>query len=138
MILLSAIPLTKNSGKILLQSAPLGVKLEDIKHDLESIPGVQSVHELHVWRLDQKRAIASAHIVVSEPDIASFMKNVQVFRECLHAYGIHSATIQPELARDAEHDVPSGVPSGASTARPSMEKCGLPCAVVCEELKCCT
>jgi zinc transporter 1 len=139
MILLSAIPLTKNSGKILLQSAPLGVKLDDIKHDLESIPGVQSVHELHVWRLDQKRAIASAHIVVSEPDITSFMKNVQVFRECLHAYGIHSATIQPELARDAEHDVPSDVPSTVTTARPSIEeKCGLPCAVVCEELKCCT
>jgi zinc transporter 1 len=138
MILLSAIPLTKRSGKILLQSAPLGVKLEDIKHDLESIPGVQSVHELHVWRLDQKRAIASAHIVVSEPDIATFMKNVQTFRECLHAYGIHSATIQPELAAVTEHESTSGVPSTVSTARPSIEKCGLPCGVVCEELKCCT
>jgi zinc transporter 1 len=138
MILLSAIPLTKRSGKILLQSAPLGVKLEDIKHDLESIPGVQSVHELHVWRLDQKKAIASAHIVVSEPDIASFMKNVQTFRECLHAYGIHSATIQPELAAVTEHEPTSGVPSTTSTARPSIEKCGLPCGAVCEELKCCT
>jgi zinc transporter 1 len=138
MILLSAIPLTKRSGKILLQSAPLGVKLEDIKHDLESIPGVQSVHELHVWRLDQKRAIASAHIVVSEPDITTFMKNVQTFRECLHAYGIHSATIQPELAAVTEHEPTSGVPSTVSTARPSIEKCGLPCGVVCEELKCCT
>jgi zinc transporter 1 len=35
MILLSSIPLVKNSGAILLQSAPRGVDLADIKHDLE-------------------------------------------------------------------------------------------------------
>jgi zinc transporter 1 len=136
MILISAIPLTKRSGKILLQSAPLGVKIENIKHDLESIPGVQSVHELHVWRLDQKKAIASAHIVVNDPDIASFMKNAQTFRECLHAYGIHSATLQPELPVAAEREAEPA--SAVSTARTSIEKCGLPCGVVCEELKCCT
>jgi zinc transporter 1 len=142
MILISAIPLTKRSGKILLQSAPLGVKIEDVKHDLESIPGVQSVHELHVWRLDQKKAIASAHIVVSDPDIESFMKKAQTFRECLHAYGIHSATLQPELASTPAQDsdalvITPGVTTATSTARSSIEKCGLPCSVVCEELKCC-
>lgn len=142
MILISAIPLTKRSGKILLQSAPQGVKIEDIKHDLESIPGVQSVHELHVWRLDQKKSIASAHIVVSDPDIATFMKKAQIFSQCLHAYGIHSATLQPELAipeQDSENkDVTSVAVSGISTPRVSIEKCGVPCGVVCEKLKCCT
>ena len=37
MILLSAIPLVKNSGTILLQSAPRGVDLDDVKHDLEKV-----------------------------------------------------------------------------------------------------
>ena len=140
MILISAIPLTKRSGKILLQSAPLGVSIEDVKHDLESIPGVQSVHELHVWRLDQKKAVASAHIVVSDPDIASFMAKAKVFTECLHAYGIHSATLQPELASastERDDEVTSAITSATTTARPSMEKCGVPCGVLCEELKCC-
>ena len=146
MILLTAIPLTKRSGKILLQSAPLGVKIEDVKHDLEAIPGVLSVHELHVWRLDQKKAVASAHIVVSDPDVASFMKKAKVFSECLHAYGIHSATLQPELAipsggligvKDTGREVASGITSATNTARTSIEKCGVPCGVLCEELKCC-
>jgi zinc transporter 1 len=35
MILCSAGPLIKHSGEILLQSAPQGVRLSDIKHDLE-------------------------------------------------------------------------------------------------------
>ncbi|KAF1941382.1 cation efflux protein [Clathrospora elynae] len=142
MILLSAIPLTTRSGKILLQSVPLGVKIEDVKHDLESIPGVVHVHELHVWRLDQKRAIASAHMVVSDPDIASFMKKARIISQCLHAYGIHSVTLQPELAvptgLDGEgKEITSGVTSATTTARPSIEKCGLPCEISCEELKCC-
>lgn len=139
MILITAIPLTKRSAKILLQSAPLGVKIEHVKRDLESVFGAMSVHELHVWRLDQKKAIASAHIVVSEPDIASFMKRAQKVMECLHAYGIHSATLQPELAMvDGEgvedHETSSGT---RSTEASSMERCGLPCRVQCEELKCC-
>lgn len=37
MILLSAIPLVKNSGAILLQTAPRGISLEDIKHDMEKV-----------------------------------------------------------------------------------------------------
>jgi zinc transporter 1 len=142
MILISSYPLAKRSGKILLQSAPIGVKIEDIKHDLESIPGVQSVHELHVWRLDQKKAVASAHIVVSDPDIASFMQKAKTFRECLHAYGIHSATLQPELAVNADQDTEKeepilGMTSATSTSTPSIDICGLSCGTLCEELKCC-
>jgi zinc transporter 1 len=63
----------------------------------QQIPGIASVHELHVWRLDQHKAIASAHVVVAEPDVADFMAKAKTIRECLHAYGIHSTTLQPEL-----------------------------------------
>jgi zinc transporter 1 len=139
MIFISAIPLTKRSGKILLQSAPLGVRIADVKNDLESIPGVLSVHELHVWCLDQRKAIASAHVVVSDPDVESFMKKAKVITECLHAYGIHSATLQPELPvlKRVEDDEITEVGSAVTTARASLEKCGVPCGSVCDDLKCC-
>lgn len=137
MILISAVPLTKRSGKILLQSAPLGVKIEDVKHDMESIPGVLSVHELHVWRLDQRKAIASAHVVVSDPEVRSFMEKAKVISECLHAYGIHSVTLQPELLAQRSDDEATEVGSAMTTARTSLEKCGVPCGSVCEELRCC-
>ncbi|KAK5188889.1 hypothetical protein LTR47_010856 [Exophiala xenobiotica] len=97
MILASAVPLVKNSGSILLESVPLGVNLEDIRHDLESIPGVASVHELHAWRLNQSKAIASAHIVTNDSSLSHFMAQAERIGECLHAYGIHSVTLQPEL-----------------------------------------
>jgi zinc transporter 1 len=43
MILASAVPLIKNSGAILLQTAPRGINLEDIKHDIEKV--MADIHE---------------------------------------------------------------------------------------------
>lgn len=137
LILVSAVPLTHSAGTILLQSAPRGICLDHVKHDLESIPGVLSVHELHVWSLDQKKAVASAHVVVRDAHLANFVAVAKVFSECLHAYGIHSATLQPELAEGGEQDDESGESGTTSTARPSVEKCGVQCGVICEEFKCC-
>ena len=34
---LTIVPLVKKSGTILLESVPLGVNLEDVKHDLEKV-----------------------------------------------------------------------------------------------------
>ncbi|CAJ2514077.1 Uu.00g021960.m01.CDS01 [Anthostomella pinea] len=156
MILLSSLPLVRNSGKILMQSAPRGVDLDDVKHDLEKIPGIESVHELHIWRLDQKKSIASAHVVVSNNEMTDFMGRAKTVSECLHAYGIHSATLQPELASPATVPVniessheSNGVPanttasgtvsSGASIRRRRADgsACQMVCGNLCESLTCC-
>ncbi|KAH8879675.1 cation efflux protein [Thozetella sp. PMI_491] len=143
MILLSALPLVKNSGLILLQSAPRGVDISDVKHDIEKIPGIESVHELHVWRLDQKKAIASAHVVVSDRNVSNFMEKAKTVSECLHAYGIHSATIQPELvARPPSEETASPTVSAASSLRRralASPGCQMPCGKgLCDNLMCCT
>jgi zinc transporter 1 len=44
-ILLSSIPLVKNAGHILLQSAPRGVELADVKHDLEKVNKTPLMHQ---------------------------------------------------------------------------------------------
>ncbi|KAI1197977.1 cation efflux protein [Nemania serpens] len=162
LILLSAIPLVRNSGKILMQSAPHGVDLDDVKHDLEKIPGIESVHELHIWRLDQKKAIASAHVVVSNNEMTDFMDQAKTVTECLHAYGIHSATLQPELASPvavaagnpslpgdgsssrSESTTRNGVEVGPVSAAASLRRrrtqgsgCQIACGNICESLTCC-
>jgi solute carrier family 30 (zinc transporter), member 1 len=98
MILLTSLPLVKKTGHILLQSPPLGIDVNDIKHDLETIPSVLSVHELHVWRLNQTKSLASAHVVVgADTSVEEFQSVAKTINECLHAYGVHSVTLQPEV-----------------------------------------
>ncbi|KAL1606276.1 hypothetical protein SLS60_003678 [Paraconiothyrium brasiliense] len=132
MILGTAIPLTRRSGTILLESAPDGVVLEHVKKDLESIPGVLGVHELHVWRLNQTKSLASAHIVVRDTEVREFLGRAKIISECLHAYGIHSVTLQPELADGSDVDT-----EGEIQETEGAGKCKLTCGTLCEPLKCC-
>jgi hypothetical protein len=48
-VLASALPLIRRSGEVLLQSAPAGVRLEDVRADMERVDGVVSVHELRTF-----------------------------------------------------------------------------------------
>lgn len=97
-ILTSAIPLCKSASLILLQVAPPGIIVDDIKEDIKSIEGVHSVHELHVWQLSDTKLVASVHVRI-ENDQARYMQIATELKKCLHAYGIHSCTIQPEFMK---------------------------------------
>ncbi|KAH8430288.1 putative di-, tri-valent inorganic cation transporter [Aspergillus melleus] len=140
MIILSSIPLVRRSGHILLESAPDGVDPADVKHDLETIPGVLSVHELHIWRLNQQKTLASVHVVVSDPSVSQFLKLTKIINECFHAYGIHSATLQPETAPPGEvimvgQEAEKMETVAIETKMP--EKCQIVCGELCTVLTCC-
>ncbi|PYH47212.1 putative di-, tri-valent inorganic cation transporter [Aspergillus saccharolyticus JOP 1030-1] len=128
MILLSSFPLVRRSGLILLQSAPNGVDAEDVKHDLEKISGVLSVHELHIWQLNQHKTLASVHVTVSDSSVPAFLKLTKTINECFHAYGVHSTTIQPEVVH------PSAL---ASLETEGLGKCQVVCGTMCAGLTCC-
>ncbi|KJK80383.1 hypothetical protein H634G_04622 [Metarhizium anisopliae BRIP 53293] len=141
MIFLTAIPLTKKSGSILLQIAPGGIDLEDVKHDIEMIPGIESVHELHVWRLDQRKTVASAHVVVDDRTVKHFTEKAKIVMECLHAYGIHSATLQPEvlppITEQHVEDVSNARETTIHRRRLNRSGCQLVCGSVCGGMRCC-
>ncbi|KAK5112477.1 hypothetical protein LTR62_004234 [Meristemomyces frigidus] len=107
-ILCSAIPLCKAASRILLQAVPLGIEIDDIKADIETLSGVISCHHLHVWQLSDTKMIASLHVQVKfelqDEGSARYMHLAKSIRECLHEYGIHSSTIQPEFCLDPNHD----------------------------------
>lgn len=124
----------RKSGQILLQSPPTGVDVLDIKHDIEKVPGVHSVHELHVWRLNQHKALASAHVTIADPSLELFQQQAKTINECLHAYGVHSVTLQPELAGE---DVPPIRSLTANLRRRDIVVCQMSCGSSCEELTCC-
>ncbi|QDS70727.1 hypothetical protein FKW77_002888 [Venturia effusa] len=143
-LIVMAVSLVKRAGKILLGSVPIGISVEDVKHDLEKVPGVTSVHELHIWRLTETKSYASAHIVMTEPSIENYGKIAITMLECFHAYGIHSATIQPEFATsglriESEGLQIDGPDSGGLQRRNAREAsgCVVNCGTACEERSCC-
>jgi zinc transporter 1 len=135
-ILRSALPLTVAASKILLQATPEHIDLNDVREDIQALPGVISCHHVHIWQLSDTKIVASMHIQVafplSEANGEKYMELSKMARKCLHAYGIHSATIQPEFCLDRSHahapDGPDDAAAmsldGASTVAARSARCG--------------
>ena len=61
-------PLLRDSTLVLLNSIPPHIDLAILQADLVStVPGVSSIHELHVWRLVGQRVVASCHLEMFPP-----------------------------------------------------------------------
>ncbi|SLM34066.1 Cation efflux protein transmembrane domain [Lasallia pustulata] len=106
-ILASAIPLCMAASRILLQAVPAGISIDDIKADIAELPGILSCHHVHVWQLSDTKLVASLHVQV-EYDFkgegsARYMGLARQIRHCLHGYGIHESTIQPEFCLNVDH-----------------------------------
>ena len=147
-ILKTTIPLTKATTKILLQATPDHIDVNDIKEDIQDIPGVISCHHVHIWQLSDTQIVASMHIQVAFPINESsgekYMELAKQARKCLHAYGIHSATIQPEFCLDQDHDHANGPVMGLDGIV-GQQRCGLDsdeclleCVDDCQGKGCCS
>ncbi|RKF75965.1 Cation diffusion facilitator family protein 1 [Golovinomyces cichoracearum] len=148
-ILRSAIPLTVATAKILLQATPDHIEVGDIKNDINALPGVAHCHHVHIWQLSDTQLVASMHIhfefSLSEVSEEKYMDTAKAVRKCLHAYGIHSVTIQPEFCH-----VKSNTSGSNSKIKPnfdgtaSLSRCGLDvdecmleCVDDCQGKPCC-
>ena len=95
LILVSSLRLLRDAARVLLEGVPRGLDLAEIGRRMAGIPGVRSVHDLHVWSLSSQEVSLSAHIVVDE--IGSWQDVLLKIRERLReSYGIVHVTLQPE------------------------------------------
>ncbi|XP_069878863.1 calcium/manganese antiporter SLC30A10-like isoform X5 [Dipodomys merriami] len=93
-ILSSAFPLIKETAAILLQMVPKGVDMEELMSKLSSVPGISSMHEVHIWELVSGKIIATLHIKYQQD--TGYQDASTKIREIFHNAGIHNLTIQYE------------------------------------------
>ncbi|MAO81093.1 MAG: cation transporter [Nocardioides sp.] len=81
---------------VLGQHAPHDVDLDAIVEDLEGLPGVAEVHDLHAWTLTSGMNVATAHLVVTDgADTQTVLTGAQAALR--NAHGIKHATLQVEV-----------------------------------------
>jgi cobalt-zinc-cadmium efflux system protein len=66
LILWSAWGIVRESVSILLESTPRDIDMGALVRDLERVPGVQSIHDLHVWSISSDLRAMSAHVLTEE------------------------------------------------------------------------
>jgi zinc transporter 1 len=86
----------KDSALILLQTVPKEIEIEKLESDIcKKVPGIASVHELHVWKLSGNKIIATAHVTCHNS--TEYMEIATKLKAFFHKKGIHSTTFQPEF-----------------------------------------
>jgi cobalt-zinc-cadmium efflux system protein len=97
MILWSSSGIIRESLNILLEGTPRGMNLNGIAECICAIPGVNSVHDLHVWSIGSDTHSLSCHVGIDDMRASESEAILRSIREQLEArFHIHHTTIQFE------------------------------------------
>src|SRR5690606_7051300 len=95
LILVGAWRLVRESVDVLMETTPRNIDLNALHAALERIPGVERVHDLHVWTLTSGYLAMSGHVEIADP--ARHQEMIHVIHEILHReFGIQHVTVQIE------------------------------------------
>lgn len=94
-ILWGSLGLMRESVGMSLMGVPSGIELDEVEAALGALPGVATVHDLHVWPLSTTETALTAHLVA--PEVASTDALLQAARAMLHdRFAIEHCTLQVE------------------------------------------
>jgi cobalt-zinc-cadmium efflux system protein len=96
-ILWNAWSILRQSIHILLESTPENIDMKEMVEKLHTVNGVRSVHDLHVWSINENLRMLSAHVVTDEVSLRDGILIQNGINELLtHEYNIQHATLQLE------------------------------------------
>jgi cobalt-zinc-cadmium efflux system protein len=95
--------LVHESVDVMLESTPAHISLGAVRAQLEAIPGVESVHDLHVWTVTSGVIAMSAHAIVREPERHQHV--LEHLHDAMLLFGIQHVTVQLERREMYEREL---------------------------------
>lgn len=101
--------LLRQAFSVLMENAPRGLSLEEVRTHMLDVDAVVEVHDLHAWTITSGMPALSAHVIV-EPDPFEGGTGGRVLdqlAECLHEhFEIEHTTFQLEPWQHKDHEDP--------------------------------
>lgn len=94
-ILVSTWGLLRDSFKMSIDAVPSGIELEKVKNIMQTVPGVEGVHHVHVWPISTSENALTAHVYLTES--LTFDEKLNIVDKIKHElehYQIHHSTIE--------------------------------------------
>jgi cobalt-zinc-cadmium efflux system protein len=98
-VLPRAISLARAALRILSESSPAHIDVDELRSALGAVDGVTEVHDLHVWTLSPGKDVCTAHLT-SDGDSARVLSEA---RAVLRERGLDHATVQIECPDGTGH-----------------------------------
>jgi cobalt-zinc-cadmium efflux system protein len=99
LILGSSWKLLRDSVGILLEQAPRGLDVNEVGERMVALPGVEEVHDLHVWMITSGFPALSAHVLVAGDDDCHERRR-ELEQVLYRDFGIEHTTLQVDHVGD--------------------------------------
>jgi cobalt-zinc-cadmium efflux system protein len=97
LVVVGAVRLLKDAGRVLLELPPSNMDVRRLREALHRVDGVTDVHDLHVWSIDGRSSLVSAHLVIGEgTPLDGTCSRAQHLLD--DEFGVRHATLQVERA----------------------------------------
>ena len=97
-VLWQVVKMFPQATRVLMEGAPLGLDLDALIADVKEIDGVEGLHHLHVWELDQQHRALEAHVLIPESRTGNLETIKRQIKACLSEhYGIEHSTLEFEV-----------------------------------------
>ncbi|MCZ2819507.1 cation diffusion facilitator family transporter [Modestobacter sp. VKM Ac-2977] len=109
LVLPRAWSLLREALDVLLEAAPKGVDLEQVRDHVLGVPDVLDVHDLHAWTITSGLPVLSAHVVVSDEALADGHggRVLDALCSCLgDHFDLEHCTFQLESPGHRNHEAP--------------------------------
>ncbi|MFG2543686.1 cation diffusion facilitator family transporter [Streptomyces sp. NPDC048232] len=107
MIVPRTLRLLRETLDVLLEAAPKGVDIGEVRAHILALDGVEDVHDLHAWTITSGLPVLSAHVVVSGETLSAIghEKILHELQGCLgDHFDVEHCTFQLEPGGHAEHE----------------------------------
>ncbi len=96
-ILKESLGILKEAINILMQGTPENIDINKVVEDLKKIEGVEDVHHIHVWSLDEHNINFEGHVNVRDMLVSETKSIAERFEHILNEHhGINHSTLQFE------------------------------------------
>ncbi|MFC1939586.1 cation diffusion facilitator family transporter [Chloroflexota bacterium] len=107
-ILWGAVRLVKESADILLEAAPRHIQVNKVVETIKNVPGVEEVHDIHIWTITSGIHAISAHLLIEDQMVSRSAEIVAAINQDLsREFNITHTTLQLECEKC--EDCPSGL-----------------------------
>ena len=104
LLIVSAVRLARRAVHILLEGVPHIISLGHVRDYLQAIPGILTIHDLHIWTLSPEHTALTCHLVLDKQAYKLQDRLKQEIKQELYTrFGIQHSTLETELMHCTQH-----------------------------------
>lgn len=103
-ILYQSYEMLKQTTNILMEATPADLNANEIIGEISRMKGVDNIHHVHLWNLDESNLLLEAHVLIKKGDLDSIEQIKKAIKQKLESqFKIYHSTLEFEFEECAEN-----------------------------------